>query len=129
MSSTRQKAGDFTTTLFYKERDVHKLITSDHINAHSLFQSAEAFMSVPRLLASTLPLLMYVAAPYSIPEGRTEVVGTVLASVSGNTQLESTSCLCCAFIVSTHFLITYPVKRKNKELLSMAFKHVYIDLL
>lgn len=128
MSSTSQKAGDFTTILFilfYKEKDVHKLITIDHINAHSLFHSAEAFMSVTRLLESTLPLLMYVAAPYSIPEERTEVVGIVLASVGSNTHLESTSCLCYASIVSTHFLITYPVKRQNKELLSMPFKRVY----
>lgn len=83
MSSATQKAGNFTTilfVLFYKNKDVHKLITIHRINAHDLLQSAEAFTSVTRRLVSALPLSIYLAAPYCVPEERMEVVGTVPTS-------------------------------------------------
>lgn len=116
MSSATQKAGNFTTILFilfYKNKDVHKLITTDRINAHDLLQSAEAFMSVTRLLVSTLPLSIYVAAPYCIPEERMEVVGTVPTSNPLPTSVVLPSSLLISLL-----LIHTPSKDKKRT-----FKH------
>lgn len=124
--SATQKAGSFTTILFilfYKNKDVHKLITIDHINAHNLLQSAEAFMSVTRLLVSMLPSSIYVAAPYSIPEEKMEVVGTVPTSNPLPTSVVPPSSLLISLL-----LIHTPSKdkKRKKELLSMPLKRILI---
>lgn len=92
---------------------IHKLITIDHINAHNLLQSAEAFLSDEahgELLGSTLPLSIHVAASYSIPEERMEVVGTVPTSSPLPTSVVPPSSLLISLL-----LIHTPSKDKKRK--------------